>query len=171
MVALDLVWPRRVVGMGGIWQWPDGRDLPDNFEMICEYPRGLTVYVLGTMSNRVGIEHVIRGYRGTLFFTGDGWVAKDKDGKILASHKKTGGEDISLHHMNLHDHIRTGAPLNCPPQVGLAGVVAVNLANESWRTSQVMSWDPTQEKMVAAHTLNLPHVPDGSAVIAPPPAG
>ena len=74
MSACDLLYPRRVVGMGGIWQWPDGRDLPDNIEMICEYPRGMTVYVLGTMSNRVGIDHLIRGYRGTLQFTDTGWV-------------------------------------------------------------------------------------------------
>ncbi|NLE39104.1 MAG: Gfo/Idh/MocA family oxidoreductase, partial [Pirellulaceae bacterium] len=47
--ACGLGHPRRVVGMGGIWQWPDGREVPDNFEMICEYPRGMTVYVLGTM--------------------------------------------------------------------------------------------------------------------------
>ena len=96
MKACDLVYPRRVVGMGGIWQWPDGRDLPDNFEMICEYPRGMTVYVLGTMSNRVGIDHLIRGYRGTLYFTPNGWIAKDKDGKTLAEHKKSGAEDIVL---------------------------------------------------------------------------
>jgi len=60
MRACDLLYPRRVCGMGGIWQWPDGRDLPDNIEMICEYPRGMTVYVLGTMSNRVGVDHLIR---------------------------------------------------------------------------------------------------------------
>jgi hypothetical protein len=30
MKACKLLYPRRVVGMGGIWQWPDGRDLPDN---------------------------------------------------------------------------------------------------------------------------------------------
>lgn len=166
LIACKLSMPRRVVGMGGIWQWPDGRDLPDNFEMICEYPRGMTVYVLGTMSNRVGCDHLIRGYRGTLFFTGDGWVAKDKDGKQLASHKKTGGEDISLHHQNLHRHLRANEPLNCPPEIGLAGVVAVNLANESWRTSQVMTWDDAQQKMVSAHGLDLPHVPDPAFVKA-----
>ena len=94
MKACDLLYPRRVVGMGGIWQWPDGRDLPDNFEMICEYPRGMTVYVLGTMSNRVGIDHLIRGYRATLYFTNTGWEIRDKDGKLLESHQKTGGEDI-----------------------------------------------------------------------------
>jgi len=160
MRACDLLYPRRVVGMGGIWQWPDGRDLPDNFEMICEYPRGMTVYVLGTMSNRVGIDHLIRGYRGTLYFTGSGWVAKDKDGKVLEQHEKTGGEDIHLHHTNLHRHLREGVPLNCPIELGMAGVVAVNMANESWRTSTMMGWDPKAEKMVPASSLDLGHEPD-----------
>ncbi|HEY1067966.1 MAG TPA: hypothetical protein VGE52_17715, partial [Pirellulales bacterium] len=100
------------------------------------------------------------GYRGTLYFTGSGWVAKDKDGKVLASHQKSGGEDIHLHHKNLHDHLRTGVELNCPPDLALAGVVAVNMANESWRTSQVMGWDSVNKKMVPAHTLDLPHTPD-----------
>jgi predicted dehydrogenase len=163
MKACNLLYPRRVVGMGGIWQWPDGRDLPDNFEMICEYPRGMTVYVLGTMSNRVGIDHLIRGYRGTLYFTGSGWVAKDKDGKVLDQHQKTGGEDIHLHHTNLHNHLRNGESLNCPIELGMAGVVAVNMANESWRTSTMMGWDTKAEKMVPAHTLNLSHVPESEA--------
>lgn len=161
MKACDLLYPRRVVGMGGIWQWNDGRDLPDNFEMICEYPRGMTVYVLGTMSNRVGIDHLIRGYRATMFFTSKGWVVKDKDGKTLESHQKTGGERIDLHHTNLQNHIRQGEKLNCPVELGLAGVIAVNMANESWRSSTMMGWDAENQKMVPAHTLNLSHVPEG----------
>ncbi len=161
MKACDLLYPRRVVGMGGIWQWPDGRDLPDNFEMICEYPRGMTVYVLGTMSNRVGIDHLIRGYRGTLYFTSTGWIAKDKDGKTLAEHQKTGGEDIVLHHTNFQNHLRNGELLNCPAELGLAGVVAVCMANESWRTGQVMAWDEATQQAVAAHTLpQLGHEPE-----------
>ncbi|MFM9195807.1 MAG: gfo/Idh/MocA family oxidoreductase, partial [Planctomycetia bacterium] len=103
---------------------------------------------------------LIRGYRGTLSFTGSGWVAKDKDGKVLEQHQKTGGEDIALHHTNLHNHLRHGEPLACPPELGMAGVVAVNMANESWRTSQVMGWDKQAEKMVPAHTLDLSHEPE-----------
>ncbi|MFN0051384.1 MAG: Gfo/Idh/MocA family protein [Planctomycetales bacterium] len=160
MKACNLLYPRRVVGMGGIWQWPDGRDLPDNFEMICEYPRGMTVYVLGTMSNRVGVDHLIRGYRGTLYFTGGGWIARNKDGEVLDKHEKTGGEDIHLHHTNLHNHLRSGEPLNCPIDLGMAGVVAVNMANESWRSSTMMGWDTKAAKMVPAHTLNQSHVPE-----------
>ncbi len=164
MKACDLSYPRRVVGMGGIWQWPDGRDLPDNFEMICEYPRGMTVYVLGTLSNRVGIDHLIRGYRGTLYFTPEGWVAKDKDDKVLAEHRKTGAEDIHLHHTNLHNHLRNGEPLRCPVELGMAGVAAVVMANESWRSGQMMAWDEANEKMVPASTLGEQnHFPDSTS--------
>lgn len=153
MKACNLLYPTRVVGMGGIWQWPDGRDLPDNFEMICEYPRGMTVYVLGTMSNRVPIDHLIRGYRGTLKFTNVGWVCHDKDGKVLGEHKKTGAENIALHHTNLHDAIRNGAELNCPAPLGLAGVAAVTMANESWRSGQMMAWDEKTRSAVPANSL------------------
>lgn len=163
MKACNLVYPRRVVGMGGIWQWRDDRDLPDNFEMICEYPRGMTVYVLGTMSNRVGVDHLIRGYRGTLYFTSSGWVAKDKDGKVLAEHKKSGAEDTKLHHTNLQNHLRNGEELNCPSELGLAGVVAVNMANESWRSGHMMGWDTKNQKMVPANTLDLSHYPENDS--------
>lgn len=161
MKACNLLYPRRVVGMGGIWQWNDGRDLPDNLEMICEYPRGMTVYVLGTMSNRVGVDHLIRGHRATLQFTPEGWVIKDKDGKILRSHRKTGGEDHILHHHNLHQHLRDNSvALNCTADLGLAGVVATNMANESWRSGRVMGWDAEKMNMVPADTLKLSHTPE-----------
>ncbi len=160
MKACNLLYPKRVVGMGGIWQWEDGRDLPDNFEMICEYPRGMTVYVLGTMSNRVGVDHLIRGYRGTMQFTNTGWIARDKDGKVLGEHKKTGAEDIVLHHTNLHNHIRDGEALNCPVELGMAGVAAVCMANESWRSGRMMAWDEKKQDMVSADALpsSLPKV-------------
>lgn len=163
MKACNLMYPRRVVGMGGIWVWPDGRDLPDNFEMICEYPRGMTVYVLGTMSNKVGIDHLIRGFGGTLFFTKEGWEAKDPDGKLLGKHKKSGGEDMALHHTNLHNHLRNGEPLNCPPELGMAGVAAVNMANESWRSGRMMGWDENAEKMVPADQIDFNPVPTQKA--------
>ncbi len=151
--ACDLSYPRRVVGMGGIWHWKEHRDLPDNFEMICEYSRGMTVYVLGTQSNRVGIDHLIRGYRGTLYFTPTGWVAKDKDGKVLAEHQKNGAEDIHLHHTNLQNHLRNGEKLKCPVEFAGAVGAAVIMANESWRTSQMMGWDEQARDMLACHKV------------------
>lgn len=162
MKACDLTYPRRVVGMGGIWQWPKDRDLPDNFEMICEYPRGMTVYILGTQSNRVGVDHLIRGYRGTLYFTKEGWVAKDKDDKVLAEHEKSGAEDARLHHTNLQNHMRHGEALNCPVEFAAAGAAAVVMANESWRTGQMMAWDKQAQDIVPAHTIEHNPYPEDS---------
>jgi len=154
LIACNLQYPSRVTGMGGIWQWPDGRDLPDNFEMICEYPRGMTVYVLGTQSNRVGIDHLIRGYRGTMKFTGNKWKAEDKDGKLLAEACGDVRESIPKHHTNLHNHLRNGEPLSCPVKLGMAGVAAVCMANYSWRTGQMMGWDDAKQRMVPASQIS-----------------
>jgi hypothetical protein len=150
LIACDLQYPRRVVGMGGIWQWPDGRDLPDNFEMLCEYPRGMTLYVLGTQSNRVGIDHLIRGYRATMKFTGNKYVVEDKDGKQLAEESGDVRESIHKHHTNLHNHLRHGEPLSCPVKLGMAGVVAVCMANQSWRTGQMLAWDESKQRAIPA---------------------
>jgi len=56
--------------------------------------------------------------------------------------------------------LRNGEALNCPIELGMAGVVAVNMANESWRTSQMMGWDAANEKMVPANTLKMSHEPE-----------
>ena len=44
--------------------------------------------------------------------------------------------------------------------LGMAGVVAVCMANESWRSGQMMGWDTANNKMVPAHTLEISHYPE-----------
>ncbi|MDA2924443.1 Gfo/Idh/MocA family oxidoreductase [Acidobacteria bacterium AH-259-L09] len=146
--ACGLTYPSRVVGMGGIYLWTDGRELPDNLEMLAEYPAvggitpGMTLHVLGTMGNRHGIEHCIRGHRATLIFTPEGWkIVEQGSNEVLETHQKTGGEDVSLHHKNHHAAIRDGVPLACPPELGMYGVVVVGMANESWFQKKMLAWD------------------------------
>jgi predicted dehydrogenase len=145
--ACNLTFPKQVAGMGGIYTWPDGRDLPDSFELLAEYPavegitKGMTLYTLGTMANERGNDHCIRGTEGTLLFTKEGWEIRDDDGKVTQSHKKTGGEDLNPHHKNHHASIRDGAELNCPAELGLYGVALVCMANQSWREKRMLTWD------------------------------
>jgi predicted dehydrogenase len=145
--ACNLTFPSRVVGMGGIYLWDDGRDLPDNFEMLAEYPAvegvspGMTVRVLGTMANDYGNPHCIRGRDGTLVFTGEGWDIVNEKGDVIESHKKTGGEDVTLHQQNLQAAIRHGEALKCPVELGVYGMVPVVMANESWFQRRSMRWD------------------------------
>jgi len=152
--ACGLEFPSRVVGMGGIYIWHDGRDLPDNFEMLAEYPAvegvtpGMTVRVLGTMANAYPNPHCIRGRDATLVFTGGGWDIVDENGDVVESHTKTGGEDVTLHHKNLQAAIRDGEPLKCPVELGVYGMVPVVMANESCFQNRSMRWDDGKWDMV-----------------------
>ena len=57
----------------------------------------------------------------------------------------------ALHHTNLHNHLRNGEVLKCPVDFGAAAVAAVVMANESWRTGQMMGWDEETQDMVPCH--------------------
>ena len=160
--ACDLQFPLRVTGMGGIYLWDDGRELPDNFEMLLEYPAvegvtaGMTVHVLGTFGNKHGIDHVIRGHKATLQFTDFGWQiveqspgylpAPPDERNIIEKHQKTGAEEIILHHKNLQQAIRQGDPLNCPAELGLYAVAAVVGANQSWFDKRMLNWDSKRQQ-------------------------
>lgn len=154
--ACNLKEPIRGVGMGGIFKWDDGREVPDSFEMMLEYEGGPTVYCLGTMGNQHGIDHCIRGYDATLVFEDPGFKVysqkKDGYGELLYTHEKTGAESQALHHQNHHAAMRAGDPsmLNCPPELGYYGVVAVDLANESYKLKKYMTWDPERRRVVPA---------------------
>ncbi|MBO0863222.1 MAG: Gfo/Idh/MocA family oxidoreductase [Chloracidobacterium sp.] len=155
--ALDLKLPSRVVAVGGKWEFRDSAaEIPDTFNMMLDYPDGLSVIVLSSMANDTPIPHVLRGHEATLEFTRDGFVIhpqarfnKEHD-KPEIVHKKTGGEDILLHHRNLQNAIRNGDALKCDVMTGFYGVVAVRLAVDSYRKSKVMKWDPRHERGIEA---------------------
>jgi predicted dehydrogenase len=155
--ALDLKFPTRVVAVGGKWEFRDSAaEIPDTFNMMLDYPDGLSVVVLSSMANDAPIPHVLRGHEATLEFTRDGFVIRpqgrfNKEGdKPEIVHKRTGGEDITLHHRNLQNAIRGGEALKCDVMTGYYGVVAVRLAIESYRRSKCMKWDARREKGVEA---------------------
>ncbi|MEO6725077.1 MAG: Gfo/Idh/MocA family oxidoreductase [Blastocatellia bacterium] len=155
--ALDLKFPTRVVATGGKWEFRQSpAEIPDTFNMMADYPEGLTVVVLSSMANAEPIPHVIRGHEATLEFTREGFVIRpegrmNKTGdKEIITHKKTGGEDILLHHRNLQAAIRDGAAIKTDVMTGYYGIVAVRLATESFRKSKYMKWDARRERAVEA---------------------
>jgi predicted dehydrogenase len=155
--ALDLKFPTRVVAVGGKWEFRDSAaEIPDTFNMMLDYPDGLSVVVLSSMANDTPIPHVLRGHLATLEFTREGFVIrpqgrfnKEHD-KPEIVHKKTGAEDIMLHHRNLQNAVRNGEALKCDVMTGYYGVVAVRLAIDSYRRNKVMKWDPRRERGIEA---------------------
>jgi predicted dehydrogenase len=151
--AIDLKFPEKVVATGGKWQFSSSvAEIPDTFNMICDYPGGPTVICISSMANDTPIPHVIRGHEGTIEFTRTGFTIRPQrlfgEGKSEIVHVKTGGEDIALHHRNLQEAIRNGAALKCDVHLGYHTVVAVGMAVQSYRKQRYMRWDPRREKAI-----------------------
>ena len=156
LVACGLTFPTKVAGMGGIYSWPDGRDLPDSMELLAEYPAvegitdGMTLHVLGTMTNENGNAHCIRGTAATIYFEDPGFVIKaEKTGEVIATHTRTGSESMVPHHKNHHKAIREGAALDCPAELGLYGLAVCRMANLSWFEGRMMRWNAETQKAEA----------------------
>ncbi len=153
--SLGLTFPERGVGTGGKWEFKESiAEIPDTFNVMLDYPGGPTVLLISSMANDTPVEHVLRGHKATLEFTRTGWriVAQ----RLFATevepieHKRTGAEDVGLHHRNLMGAIRTNEPLKCDCMLGYYGVVACELGVQSFRKQKYMKWDKAKERIVKA---------------------
>ena len=72
--TMGLTFPRRVTASGGLYQWDDGREVPDIVNYVIEYPGGPSVLLCASLSNDTGLPMLIRGKLGTLSFEGPGAV-------------------------------------------------------------------------------------------------
>lgn len=153
--AIGLTFPERGVGAGGKWQFRDSKaEIPDTFNMLLDYPEGLTIQLVSSMANDTPIDHLIRGHKATLEFSRTGFAITPQE--LFASeikpvmHKKSGAEDVVLHHRNLQNAIRRGEPLNCDVMLGYYGVVASELGVLSFRKKQYLAWDRAKERIAQA---------------------
>lgn len=153
--ALDLTFPERGVGCGGKWHFRDSpAEVPDTFNILLDYPGGPTVLLVSSMANDTPIDHLLRGHKATLQFTRTGFVIRPqalyaKEMKEIV-HRKTGAEDIVLHHRNLIRAIRFNEPLKCDCRLGYYGVVACAMGVESFRRRKYMRWDARRQRIVPA---------------------
>ena len=152
--SLNLTFPERGVGMGGKFCFTDSKaEVPDTFNVLLDYPEGLTVQLISTMANDTKVEHMLRGQKATLFFTQDGFEIKPQElfAKEVkpATHRKSGAERVELHHRNLMNAIRNNEPLKCDCNLGYYGVVACELGTQSYRKRKYMGWDRARERVRA----------------------
>jgi predicted dehydrogenase len=151
--ALGLAFPERAVASGGKWFFKTA-EVPDTFNIMLDYPDGPTVLLVSSLANDTAVEHVLRGHKATLRFTRTGFVIEPQ--KLFANegkgieHKKTGAENVELHHRNLQRAIRAGEPLKCDSMLGYYGVVACEMGVMAFRRQRYMRWDAAGQRIVRA---------------------
>ena len=157
--SIGLKLPDTVVSSGGLWHYENAKgEIPDTFNMMVDYPEGISVMVVSSLANDTPTKHMIRGNKATLEFTREGFVItpqgnfggrgpKEED---LIKFRKRGAEDIVLHHKNLLDAIRDDVPLKCDHNMAYYGVVACMMGVQSFREKSYLKWDPKKNKVVKA---------------------
>jgi predicted dehydrogenase len=162
--AVGLTFPDRVVATGGSWQFTDSvAEIPETFNILADYPGGPTVALVSSMANDTPVAHVLRGHKATLEFTREGFTITPQQPALAngrkangpppgppITYRKTGAEDTKLHHRNLHDAIRNGAPLRCDAELGYQGVVVTMMGVESYRKRRYLRWNSARERVEKA---------------------
>lgn len=150
--ACDLAMPSRVVATGGHYYFNGGAEVPDTFNALLEYPEGINVLLVSSMANQTAIRHLIRGNKGTIEFTRDGFTIEPeslyREELQAKTHEKSGREDMALHHHNLHNAIRKGEALKCDVDLAFNVSTACHMTVDSFRRKKSLGWDRRRQRVV-----------------------
>jgi len=172
--AIDLVhyflddhFPRSVMAHGGIFAWPDGRENPDTFQALLEYPKGFLVSYSTSFGNDCDSFTRIMGKQATLInIGGEGsqrWKLVEEKGThednpflhraetnvALPGNTNLAPPFISdndLSHMtNWLDCLRSRQQPNATVRDGFAHSVATIMAARAYREGRKLYWDAATE--------------------------
>jgi predicted dehydrogenase len=158
IVGENGAYPRRVSAGGGLYVYKDGRDIPDVFTMVVDYPQEFSVYLASWLTNDTQMPTRIYGQYGTIelpdnggnaTYTGNGDFKQEfrdrhnnYDEVIIPSQNQRDMEG------NLIDCIRKGGKLFCNVDLGCATMVAIKMGVEAYRQNKTLMWDAKNEKVV-----------------------
>ena len=77
VAPLNICWgeaqfPSKVMASGGIYAFKDGREVPDTFHLIAEFPKGHSLVLSSSLANSQHIPGLIRGHEGTIMMVPGG---------------------------------------------------------------------------------------------------
>lgn len=167
---LDDNFPKSVVAQGGIFAWPDGRENPDTFQTLLEYPKGFLFGYSTSFGNDCDSFSRIMGKEGTLInIGGEGsprwkWVEEKgtyEDNPFLKRAEKyvllpgtdkpgptfMGDEDLS-HMTNWLECVRSRQVPHATVLNGYAHSVALIMATRAYREGKKLYWDPKAEQIL-----------------------
>lgn len=155
-VAVGPEFPLRVTAAGGIYNKKD-RETPDTFSMQVEYPSQYLATLFCTQTTESGVDIVIRGTHASLSFPHAG-QGKGSEVHIIpekayakdAVERTVPNQPRDDHDVNFIKCMRTRGKPHCDALTGYKVMVALDLANRSWREGKSFTFDPVNQKVVAS---------------------
>src|SRR5262245_702867 len=169
---MDEHFPRSVVAHGGVFAWPDGRENPDTFQALLEYPRGFLVSYSTSFGNDSPGFTRYMGKLATLVNVGGEGSPRyqlieekgnhESDDDIDAQRATTPvllpGEtklppmsidDMSSEHMaDWLECLRTRKAPHCTVEAGFAHSVACIMAAQSYWSGRRLYWEASTEAIL-----------------------
>jgi len=162
--------PKSVVAHGGVFAWQDGRENPDTFQALLEYPKGFLMSFSTSFGNDCDSFSRIMGKQATLVnIGGEGsprwkWVEEKgnhEDNPYIKRAEKyvllpgsdkippPGMGDTDLSHMtNWLECLRSRKAPNATVLNGFAHSVVVIMAARAYREGKKLYWDRKAEQIV-----------------------
>ena len=139
---LGLERPLAAVGMGGIYLYDDGRDTPDNVNLVVEYPEKLDVTFEATLTDMIpkgAADIVFMGTGGRLSIFRSGYhFIPSRENAQLGEIKGAGTDD--LHMANWLECMRTRKPPNADVVAGHYSAMACHIGNIAYRQKSRAVW-------------------------------
>lgn len=151
--VLDLGMPERVMGGGGTFQY--NREVPDQCNILVDYPGGPSVVLMNSLSNFTGIATILRGTNGLIEWKqvdhGDNKgvriVPADKNAKEIQIAWKGMGNTATLW-SNFLDCVKSRAKPYSPIDMAVRVQAPLNMGILSHRESKVAKFDKEKQQIV-----------------------
>lgn len=150
---LELDYPERVFGGGGTFEY--SREVPDQCNIIADYPGGPTVVMTNSLSNHVPSDTMIRGTDGLIT-----WAmlqgGKEYGVRIVPFDKKKqelqlpwkGQGDTSKLWQNLLECVRSRQQPKCNIAMAVRVQAPLSMGVLSHRANKVALWDQARQQIV-----------------------
>lgn len=128
------------------------RDVPESVQLLAEFPSGYNLMVTSATVNQTGIEDLIRGHKGTVYFAGnrvelkpEAAFSEEIDPERFDNLKP--GEDIAVHERNWFEAIRNNKEPNAGIDLAVKVQTVISLAEMSERLSIMCVFDEKSRKV------------------------
>lgn len=166
-IALANDHPIRVAGMGGLWIYHDGREVPDTFLTAADYPGKYSMTIQSSQVNENGPVMLVRGTEATIHL-GDEWEGpqgrqrdyaqiipeqpfakafKQKHGQDEIRIDGLGNEGDLKHVDNFLECVRSRRQPNCHADVGYRVMTTIDLSVRSYRNGRMYYFDAQNERV------------------------